>query len=124
MTVWSAERSVLQDETSIRQSLNRHLTAGMIVSISLVAGVGGWIFLTKMASAVVTSGRVVVESSVKKIQHPTGGVVAGLDVAEGDLVKAGDVLITLDSVQTKAKLAVVRNRLDELIAREEQASGA
>ncbi|MBY6266411.1 HlyD family type I secretion periplasmic adaptor subunit (plasmid) [Azospirillum sp. 412522] len=89
----------------------------MLVSMSLVAGVGGWIFLTNMASAVVTSGRVVVESNVKKVQHPTGGVVAELNVAEGDLVAAGDVLITLDAVQTRAKLAVVRNRLDELIAR-------
>jgi HlyD family secretion protein len=33
----------------------------------------------------------VVETSVKKVQHPTGGVVGELFVREGDHVKAGDV---------------------------------
>lgn len=117
MTAWSAERIALRDGHSIRRSLDRHLIAGMLVSLSLVLGVGGWILLTTMASAVVTSGRVVVESSLKKIQHPAGGVVAELNVAEGDRVTVGDVLIRLDTVQTRAKLAVVRTRLDELVAR-------
>jgi len=116
-TAWVAERVALGDEPSIQRSLRRHLAAGTLVSALLVLGVGGWVVSTKMASAVVTSGRVVVETNVKKVQHPTGGVVAELRVADGDLVTAGDVLIQLDATQTRAKLAVVRNRLDELVAR-------
>lgn len=42
----------------------------------------------------------VVESDVKKVQHPTGG--RALRVREGTRVQAGDVQIRLDETQTRA----------------------
>ena len=50
----------------------------------------------------------------KKVQHPTGGVVAELHVRDGDQVKAGDVVIRLDDTQTRANLQIVAKGLDEL----------
>jgi HlyD family secretion protein len=58
-----------------------------------------------------------VESSVKKVQHPTGGVVGELRAKDGDLVKAGDVVVRLDDTVTKASLAIVTKNLDGLLAR-------
>ncbi|TXN47481.1 HlyD family type I secretion periplasmic adaptor subunit [Methylobacterium sp. WL119] len=83
----------------------------------LVVGVGGWATFTEIAGAVIAPGQLVVESDIKKVQHPTGGVVGELRVREGDRVKAGDVLIRLDETQTRANLDIVLRALDELDAR-------
>ena len=54
---------------------------------------------------------------MKKVQHPTGGVVGKLNVQDGDRVKAGDILVQLDDTVTRANLAIVTKGLDELAAR-------
>ena len=65
----------------------------------------------------IAQGSLVVDTSVKKVQHPTGGVVAELKVRDGHQVKAGDIVIKLDDTQTRANLAIVSKGLDELAAR-------
>jgi HlyD family secretion protein len=60
---------------------------------------------------------VVVDSNVKKVQHPTGGVVGEVRVRDGDRVKAGDTLVRLDETVTRANLAIVHKGLIELYAR-------
>ena len=100
-----------------RRSIYRHLLAGVIVVGILVGGVGFWAGRTELAGAVIAPGIVVVESDVKKVQHPTGGIVGELNVHDGDHVNAGDVLVRLDATQTQANLAVFTKSLDELNAR-------
>ena len=56
---------------------------------------GRWFAGTELAGAVIASGAVVVESDLKKVQHPIGGVVDELNVHDGDHVNAGDVLVRL-----------------------------
>ena len=98
-------------------SLRRHLLAGMAFVVLLFGGVGGWAATTKLAGAVIAPGVLVVDTSVKRIQHPTGGVVGEILVEEGDTVRAGEVLIRLDATQTRANLAILSTSLDELSAR-------
>lgn len=105
------------DLTRLSRSIRRHQVAGLLVCIALVAGVGGWAAATSLTGAVVAGGTFVVGSHVKKVQHPTGGVVGELLVREGQRVAAGDPLIRLDATQTLARLAIVLKRLDELRAR-------
>ncbi|HEX5509912.1 MAG TPA: HlyD family type I secretion periplasmic adaptor subunit [Pseudolabrys sp.] len=102
---------------SSRQSIRRHLLAGGMVVLLLAGGVGGWASTTEIAGALIAQGSVVVDSNIKKIQHPTGGVVGKLNVQDGDHVKAGDVLVRLDDTVTRANLAIVTKGLDELAAR-------
>jgi HlyD family secretion protein len=59
----------------------------------------------------------VVQSNVKTIQHPTGGVVAEIAVRNGMRVSAGDLLLRLDATQAQASLQVVSKQLDEFRAR-------
>jgi HlyD family secretion protein len=101
-----------------RRSIRRHLVAGVAVVILLAGGLGGWAATTELSGAVVAQGSLVVDSNVKKVQHPTGGVVGELLVRDGSQVKAGDVLIRLDDTQTRANLAIITNSLDELAARQ------
>jgi HlyD family secretion protein len=81
--------------------------------------VGGWASaMTEMSGAVIAAGLLVVDSNVKKVQHPTGGIVKELLVRDGDRIPAGDVVIRLDETVTRANLAVVLKSLDELAARQ------
>ncbi|HJZ22084.1 MAG TPA: HlyD family type I secretion periplasmic adaptor subunit, partial [Bradyrhizobium sp.] len=70
-----------------------------------------------ISGALIAPGSIVVESNVKKVQHPTGGVVGEVRVHDGDLVKSGDILVRLDDTVTKASLAIVTKSLNALWAR-------
>ncbi|HEV7439159.1 MAG TPA: biotin/lipoyl-binding protein, partial [Methylobacterium sp.] len=98
-------------------AIRRQVRIAVLVVLALVGGVGGWASLTVIGGAVITSGQLVVESDVKKVQHPVGGIVGELRVREGDRVKAGDILVRLDETQPRASLDIVLRALDALSAR-------
>ena len=100
------------------RSIRSHLIAGTAAVVLLVAGMGGWAYTTEIAGAVIAPGVLVVDSNVKKVQHPTGGVVRELLVDNGDHVTAGQVIVRLDDTQARASLAILTKRLDELMARQ------
>jgi len=100
-----------------RRSIRIHLLASIVIALVLVAGLGGWAWTSEFAGAVIAQGQMVVDSNVKKVQHPTGGVVAELNVRDGSVVNAGDIVIKLDDTQTRANLQIVVKGLDELYAR-------
>ncbi|WP_342149540.1 HlyD family type I secretion periplasmic adaptor subunit [Methylorubrum sp. SB2] len=98
-------------------SIRRHLAVTLGLAVVLVFGIGGWATFTHVSAAVIAPGQLVVETDIKKVQHPTGGVVGQLLVREGQKVSAGDVLIRLDETQTRANLDIVLKAMDELTAR-------
>jgi HlyD family secretion protein len=71
----------------------------------------------ELAGAVIASGSLVVESNVKKVQHPTGGIVGELLVHDGSHVQAHDLLIRLNETAAQANVAMVDKSLAELFAR-------
>lgn len=97
--------------------IRHYLAAGTVVTLALVAAIGGWATTAELSGAVIASGNVVVTSDVKKVQHPTGGVVGAIAVKNGDVVQRGDLLVRLDATITQANLAIVTKALDELYAR-------
>jgi HlyD family secretion protein len=98
-------------------SIKRHLAVALGLGLVLLPGIGGWATLTQVSAAVIAPGQLVVESDVKKVQHPTGGVIGEIRVREGSRVKAGDVLVRLDGTQIRTNLDIVLSALDELAAR-------
>lgn len=114
---WATDLLPAAAPGSSRASIHRHLLAGGLIMLLLAGGVGGWAATTQIAGALIAQGSVVVDSNVKKVQHPTGGVVGKLNVQDGDRVKAGDILVQLDDTITRANLAIVTKGLDELAAR-------
>ncbi|MGE7418569.1 HlyD family type I secretion periplasmic adaptor subunit [Methylobacterium tarhaniae] len=101
-----------------QRALRRALIGGSAVATLLTFGLGGWAATTDLASAVIAPGMLVVETNVKKVQHPTGGVVGELRVREGTTVRAGEILVRLDETVTRANLTVITKGQDELIARQ------
>jgi HlyD family secretion protein len=102
----------------LRGMLRRQTTAIVIAAVLLVAGLGGWAMTTEFTGAVIAAGQLVVDSNVKKVQHPTGGVVGKLNVREGKEVKAGDIVVSLDDTQIRANRDIVVKALNELAARQ------
>jgi len=100
-----------------RRSIRLHLVAGLAVVAVLAGGVGGWASTQQISGALIAPGQIVVESNVKKVQHPTGGVVGELRARDGDVVKSGDIVVRLDDTVTKANLAIVTKNLDAALAR-------
>jgi HlyD family secretion protein len=105
------------DEKGARASIRLHLIIGLAVVVILAGGLGGWASTAEISGALIAPGQIVVESNVKKVQHPTGGVVGEVLARDGDIVKAGDILVRLDDTVTKASLAIVTKNLDAQWAR-------
>lgn len=72
---------------------------------------GGWATLAPLDSAALAPGVVTVKSYRKTVQHLEGGIVRELRVHDGDLVKAGDVLLVLDNTQARSEMEAMRSQL-------------
>jgi HlyD family secretion protein len=103
--------------TNTKAAIQRHLWAGIALLVVLCGGVGGWAATTEISGAVIAPGVLVVDTNVKKVQHPTGGVVGEIRARDGDRVSIGDIVVRLDETVTRANLAIVLRGLDELVAR-------
>jgi HlyD family secretion protein len=98
-------------------SIRHHVTAVAIIAAFLFLSIGVLGAMTKVSGAVIAAGSLVVESSVKRVQHPTGGVVGEVAVHDGTQVNAGDLLLKLDPTEVQANYAAVTRALWELTAR-------
>lgn len=102
---------------TLRRSIRNHLFVGGLGFLTLTGVFGGWAVGTEIVGAVIAQGSLVVETSLKKVQHPVGGVVSELMVRDGDRVKAGDVVMRIDATMTRANLAIIVKSLDQFTAR-------
>jgi HlyD family secretion protein len=104
-------------QKGVRWSFEHELRVGL--RVLLLGGIlgGGWAAFVPLAGAVVVPGNLVVQSNVKNIQHPTGGVVADIGVQDGSRVQTGELLLRLDATQARAGLQMVSKQLDELGAK-------
>lgn len=89
---------------------------GMFVSVVMLGGFVAWASFAPLKSAVVASGKLVVESRNKVVQHLDGGIVADIYVKEGDMVKKGQPLLKLSEVQIQAQIDIINSQLWEAMA--------
>jgi HlyD family secretion protein len=97
----------------LRHGFQDELRTGLRVLVLGVGIVGGWAVVVPLSAAVTVAGTLVVESDVKKVQHPTGGVIAQILVHDGMHVKEGELVARLNEVQVGANLQVIMKQLDE-----------
>src|SRR5829696_10083142 len=108
-----------QKKPSAHQRVLRQSAMAGVAMIALFGGtIGLWAATSTLSGAVVAGGQFVVDTSVKKIQHSTGGIVGELRVKEGDRVSQGDLLVRLDETVTRANMQVVSKQLDEYLGRQ------
>lgn len=70
-----------------------------------------WAFTAPLSGAIVATGRLKVELDHKTVQHKEGGIVRGILVRDGDLVRAGQTLIVIDDVRNEAELSLLADQL-------------
>ena len=97
------------DDKPIRQ-------VGVIILVCTLGVFGVWGYLAPIDGAAMAPGVVTVKSHKKTIQHLDGGIVSQLSVKEGDIVKEGDLLLTLDGTENKAQLEIARGQFITLVA--------
>jgi len=110
------------DHPDTREAIRRYTIAGGAVVLFLTGGVGVWASTMHIAGALIAPGTIVVDSNVKKVQHPTGGVVGEVRVRDGDRVQAGEIVVRLDDTVARANFAIVTKGLTELQARKARLS--
>jgi HlyD family secretion protein len=96
------------------RAYEHELRMGLRLLIGGVGLVGLWATIVPISGAVVLPGTLVAESSVKKVQHPTGGVVAQIIAKDGMHVDAGDLVVHLDETVARANLQVLTKQLDAI----------
>lgn len=93
----------------------------MIVGFSaltlLVGGLGAWATTTRLAGAVVVTGKIEVETNRQVIQHPEGGIVGEILAKDGAQVEAGQIVLRFDDTLLRLELAIIEGQLTELAAR-------
>lgn len=72
----------------------------------VLLGVGGfllWALLAPLDKGVPLPGTVAKESNRKAVQHQTGGTIQEILVKDGDVVKAGQVLVRMNAINARAQ---------------------
>lgn len=90
---------------------------GLVVILIAFGGVGGWAATAPIDGAIMGVGTVTVDSHRKSVEHLEGGIVETIHVRDGDIVERGDLLISLDETQDRAKYLVSHNRYLAQLAR-------
>jgi membrane fusion protein, protease secretion system len=108
----SATDFVAHERPVPRLDIRLPLALGFLV-LSVFAAAGfGTAAMAPLDKGVGMPGTVIVESKVKPVQHPRGGTVAEIHVADGQQVKAGDVLVTLDTSSIDEQIGALKAQAD------------
>ena len=92
------------------------IARGWIFVGVLVGTFAAWGTTAQLASTVIASGKFVVESSRKTVQHLEGGIVSEIFAGDGDVVRRGDPLVRIDTTSVVSNLKVTQGQLDADIA--------
>lgn len=110
--------STAPDKLDAITSMETPKRAGLLL-FALVFGVFGlWASIAPLDGAAFAPGQVTVRSYKKIVQHLEGGIVAQIQVRNGDVVNRGDTLLILDDTQARADLETANARYIGLKVRE------
>ena len=93
-----------------RFGLRFPIVVGCIIIVLFFGALGGWAALAPLESAAIAPGEVTIDTKRKTIQHLEGGIIGEILVRDGDVVTAGQVLIRLDEIQSRAELELLQGR--------------
>lgn len=91
--------------------LKRSMRASGLIILVCFGVIGVWLALVRLDSAAVAVGILENAGTTKTIQHLEGGIVKEILAKNGDLVRAGDVLLRLDPTQSEASAELFETQL-------------
>nr|MCU0855594.1 biotin/lipoyl-binding protein [Paracoccaceae bacterium] len=86
----------------VPRSIRGHAILGLTLMALAFGGFGLWSFTAPLAAAVIAQGSFVATGRNQIVQHLEGGIIETLFVSEGDVVAAGDGLLSLDQTSAEA----------------------
>jgi HlyD family type I secretion membrane fusion protein len=89
---------------------------GIWIAGAFFIGLLGWAALTPLDAGAVAQGYVAVSGNRQAVQHRDGGIVLGLNVSEGQLVKEGDLLVSISASELVASERGMAGELVNLYA--------
>lgn len=93
-------QALLLEETGVPQ-----LVRYVIITLTLViAGFVSWAAVTKIDEVAVCSGKIIPSGHIKRVQSEDGGIVSAILVRDGQAVKKGQDLITMDPTVSVSNL--------------------
>ncbi|QWW67833.1 HlyD family type I secretion periplasmic adaptor subunit [Rhizobium sp. WYJ-E13] len=104
----------------VPRSIRLHSFVGLTVLFCSFGGFGYWGATAPLASAIIAQGSFVATGNNKVVQHLEGGIIKEMLVSEGEIVKEGDVLVTLDqtaALTNERMLTLRRLRLEAVVGR-------
>jgi len=104
----------------VPRSIRLHSFVGLTVLFCSFGGFGYWGATAPLASAIIAQGSFVATGNNKVVQHLEGGIIKEMLVSEGESVKEGDVLVTLDqtaALTNERMLTLRRLRLEAVVGR-------
>jgi membrane fusion protein, adhesin transport system len=87
-----------------------------LLCIGLVTSFGAWAHFGQLDVVSTAVGEVIPSSQVKSIQHLEGGIIRAIMVKEGDSVKRGQALVTLEPTASDADVEELQARITALRA--------
>jgi HlyD family secretion protein len=112
----------MDNEPKDRWGIRPLLVIGYATLILTVLGLGVWGAAARISGAIIASGAVEIEGNRQVVQHPIGGVIAAINVRDGDVVEQGDVLVELEGDALQTELGIVEGQWFEILARKSRLS--
>lgn len=91
------------DSDTNPDSIRGPVWIGLLIIVAFFGVFGGWAAIAPLNGAVLADAMVKVEGNRKSVQHFDGGTVKEIRVKDGDIVKAGDVLVVLDDTRARSE---------------------
>jgi HlyD family secretion protein len=118
LETWWSPRRLESAPPALCDRLRGVTWTGNLLVGCFVLGLGAWSSFAPLESAAIALGTVESESSRKTIQHFEGGIIREILVADGDVVHAGQTLISLEDTKARAEAQSLQGQFWDATARE------
>jgi HlyD family secretion protein/epimerase transport system membrane fusion protein len=105
-----------EDVSALNRSVRRPVRLGLTLIAVFMIGGGVWAATAPLAGGAVAPGVISPDGNRKTVQHLEGGIIARLEVRDGDVVQAGQPLVILESIQPRASFEALLNQYRTLVA--------
>lgn len=98
--------------------IHRVVALGLFILIFFVGGFFVWAIFSTLDTAVIASGKIIVSTNRKAIQHLEGGIIEKIFVQENSVIKENEKLVQLDKTQADIRVQLLNGQYAALKALE------
>jgi len=108
---YSIEGTDLDKDIFINSDQRLLQIASSIIVLTSFLGIG-WLAIAKTDEIIIVPGKIIPIGKVKEIKMPMSGVIEKIEIKEGDLVDANQVLMRIESDSNSNDITTLKNSLE------------